>query len=151
MGRLLLLPPFFVGYFQVHSLDPSSMLLPNWPIACGVPIEVVLGYRYLSVISPGIYISTYPSGGGKIQKLNFWYVMVVLIFFWKFSKWGHLYDWQFFHENCWFCDVSEITGTSNSLIPIFFPQKTGTLWFFAYENFKEPEFQLFKNKTILQH
>ncbi len=57
-----------------------------------------------------------------------------LLIFWQFSK-NHLYDHKFFHENCFFFDIFEITKIGDSLILIL--PKTRYCKFYNYERFKE--------------
>jgi hypothetical protein len=63
----------------------------------------------------------------KISKVL---IKLWLLIFWQFSK-NRLYDDKFFHENCLFFDVFEITKIGDSFILIF--PKTGNWKFYNYE------------------
>jgi hypothetical protein len=71
----------------------------------------------------------------KKQKNQFSYRIAIFEKFKKLPSYPPVL-WQFFHENCWFCNVSEISKMNDSLILIFFfpfkKLKPAILWFWKF-------------------
>jgi len=103
-------------------------------------VGIRASYSYSHVINPGIY--AHPAGCEKIFLKTSFYLEPGFSTFLKISK-TRLSNHQFFHENCWFFDVSEIPITHKSLILIF-SHKTGTSGSLILKILKNQNHRLFK-------